>query len=325
MSFRQLTYAIELAEAGSFRRAAENLNISHAALVHSIKNLEEIYGVKLFDRGRGVKAAPTEAGQVFLGHARRILLQEKTLSLDLNTFKNAGMGFLSIAFGPYPHKISGQTAIGRMLKRFPKLHVKNTIRQFNQIRSVLLNFEADIAVAELSPIYHLPDFETKAIGRHIGGFFCRQYHPLLAKKKLTILDILDFPWCCTRLPPRLNQALPHDLRQAGKFDPDTADFVPAVEVDTMYGIEEIINGSDVVTPAALVMFKEEIKSGELALLPFHEPWLVTDYGFIHLKNRSQLPAVELFIEEICSIEQALFLEERELVATYLKCAIAKTT
>lgn len=325
MSFRQLIYAVELAKAGSFRRAAQNLNISHAALVQSIKNLEEMYGVKLFDRGRGVKASPTEAGQVFLDHARRILLQETNLNLDLNILKKAGMGLLRIAFGPWPHKISGQTAIGRMLERFPELQVKNTIRQFNEIRNVLLNCEADIAVAELSPIYHLPDFETKPLGRHLGGFFCRQYHPVLAKKNLSIIDILDFPWCCTRLPPRLHQVLPSDLRQAGQFDPDTGDFIPAVEVDTMYGVKEMINKSDLICPAALVMLKEEIKSGDLALIPFHEPWMASDYGFISLKNRSRPPAVEIFIDEVCSIEEELFLEERELVATYLKCAVAKKT
>lgn len=69
---RQLEHFIAVAEAGSFRAAAQVSFIAQPALSMSIRKLEQALGVTLFERGaRGVE--PTLAGQAFLVEARRSL------------------------------------------------------------------------------------------------------------------------------------------------------------------------------------------------------------------------------------------------------------
>ncbi len=72
MELRQLTYAVAVADTGSFTRAAQRCFVVQSALSHQIARLEEELGTRLFERGsRGVRV--TAAGEVFLGPAREAL------------------------------------------------------------------------------------------------------------------------------------------------------------------------------------------------------------------------------------------------------------
>ena len=74
MELYQLRYILAVAEAGNFTRAAERTNLSQPSLSQQIINLERELGHKLFHR-LGRRAVPTEAGQVLLERARRIVLE----------------------------------------------------------------------------------------------------------------------------------------------------------------------------------------------------------------------------------------------------------
>jgi LysR family hca operon transcriptional activator len=75
MELRHLRYFVAVAELGSFTRAAEErLHTAQPSLSRQIRDLEQELGVTLIIRGPR-ELALTEAGQVFLDHARSILMQ----------------------------------------------------------------------------------------------------------------------------------------------------------------------------------------------------------------------------------------------------------
>ena len=72
MDLRQLDSFVRVAEAGSFSRAAVALNLAQPTLSRQVALLERRLGQRLLVRtGRG--AAPTEAGELLLVHARTML------------------------------------------------------------------------------------------------------------------------------------------------------------------------------------------------------------------------------------------------------------
>jgi LysR family nitrogen assimilation transcriptional regulator len=72
MELRQLRYFVGVSEAGSLLKASGRLHIAQPALGQQIAALEQEVGARLFERSsRGVTL--TEAGKVFLEHARLVL------------------------------------------------------------------------------------------------------------------------------------------------------------------------------------------------------------------------------------------------------------
>lgn len=72
MQIDQLRAFHEVAEAGSFTRAAKHLNRVQSAVSMQIKRLEETIGRRLFERN-GRSIALTDEGVMLLGYARQIL------------------------------------------------------------------------------------------------------------------------------------------------------------------------------------------------------------------------------------------------------------
>ena len=78
MELSQLRTFREVAEALSFTRAAQKLNMTQSAVSHQIKALERELGEPLFIRAkRGVRLS--DAGQLALSYAERILEEAEAL------------------------------------------------------------------------------------------------------------------------------------------------------------------------------------------------------------------------------------------------------
>ena len=99
MDLRQLEYFVRVAELGSFTRAALALDVAQPALSRQVRLLElELRQSLLARHGRG--AAPTEAGQVLLEHARGILHQVEHARDELARLRGALVGRVTLGLPP---------------------------------------------------------------------------------------------------------------------------------------------------------------------------------------------------------------------------------
>jgi len=101
IGLRELSAVVAVADAGSFRRAAESLGYSQSAVSHQISVLERTLGTPLFDRpgGRGAVSL-TAAGQSTYRHARRALAAVEAMAADARRSAPGGPGPIRVgAFG----------------------------------------------------------------------------------------------------------------------------------------------------------------------------------------------------------------------------------
>lgn len=95
MEIRQINYFIKAAEMLHFTEAAAACFVTQSTLSQQIKQLEEELGMLLFDRiGKHVHL--TEAGAVFLNHARQIMLDVKKSKQAIFELNNLVIGDLRI-------------------------------------------------------------------------------------------------------------------------------------------------------------------------------------------------------------------------------------
>ncbi len=90
-----MTVFARVADAGSFSRAAEALDMANASVTTCIRGLERELGVTLLHRDTR-RLRLTEEGEVFLGHARQILQSVETAEADVQARVGALSGRLSI-------------------------------------------------------------------------------------------------------------------------------------------------------------------------------------------------------------------------------------
>jgi len=76
---RQLQYAVAVADARSFRRAAALCGVSQPSLSAQLAQLEQALGVRLFERDRR-RVLVTQAGEELIARARRLLVETDDLA-----------------------------------------------------------------------------------------------------------------------------------------------------------------------------------------------------------------------------------------------------
>jgi LysR family nitrogen assimilation transcriptional regulator len=119
MDFKQIRTFVQVAELGSFTRAAAVLQIAQPALSRQVRALEVDLRQTLFARnGRGVML--TEAGTRLLAHGRGILQQVERARQDLADPSGAVAGLLSIGLPPSRSRTLTVPQVGAFRARFPR-------------------------------------------------------------------------------------------------------------------------------------------------------------------------------------------------------------
>ena len=78
VTLRQLQYVVAVADAKSFRRAAERCHVSQPSLSAQIAEVEKSLDVQLFERSRR-RVLVTQAGEIVIEAARRVLFEVEAL------------------------------------------------------------------------------------------------------------------------------------------------------------------------------------------------------------------------------------------------------
>ncbi|MDE2274657.1 MAG: LysR family transcriptional regulator [Burkholderiales bacterium] len=119
MDLRQLGYFVQVADLGSFTRAASVLRVAQPALSRQVRALEVELRQPLFDRnGRGVTLTP--AGKRLLDHGRGILQQVERARQDLDAERGAASGLLSIGLPPSVGRALTAPLVEAFRERFPQ-------------------------------------------------------------------------------------------------------------------------------------------------------------------------------------------------------------
>lgn len=118
MDLKQLEAFVQVAELGSFTRAAITLDTNQPALSRLVRHLEvELRHTLLERNGRGVTLTP--AGQRMLAHAKGILQQVQRASQDLDELHGRLSGHFAIGITPSFAKVATQDLVRSFRATFP--------------------------------------------------------------------------------------------------------------------------------------------------------------------------------------------------------------
>ena len=224
MELRHLRYFVAVAEAESFRRAAEALHVSQPPLSRQMQQLRKDVGVELFEpSGRGVKLTP--AGRLFLERAKAILATVDAAVDEAREATTGRIGTLAIGFGAgatYAGALSRIVAEYR--RRQPRVSVKLLpMTGAEQLEALQLG---EIALAYGSYVPDDPALRSVVLARTRIGILLPKGHRLAAKPKLRVADLAreSIVMAPRRLYPRLHDDIIAAVRARGVV----LDLAPAI-------------------------------------------------------------------------------------------------
>jgi len=142
---RSIRYLLAVAEHQSFTRAAEALFVSQPTLSQQIKQLEEALGVQLLDRsGRAVRL--TDAGEVYLLHARRALAELDAGKRAVNELEDMSRGFLRLGMTPITEYLT-TSLLDEFCKRYPGVMVSAMEMSQDDIEAGVAENNLDVGIA----------------------------------------------------------------------------------------------------------------------------------------------------------------------------------
>lgn len=145
MELRQLRYFVGVSEAGSLLQASGRLHVAQPALGQQIAALETDVGAKLFERSsKGM--ALTEAGKLFLTHAKVVLMDAERARLAVRETLSVPQGDVSIGLPTTVALAATLPILIACRDRLPGVRLKLVEAYSGFLREWLLAGRLDIAL-----------------------------------------------------------------------------------------------------------------------------------------------------------------------------------
>jgi LysR family cyn operon transcriptional activator len=149
MELRHLRYFLAVADARSFTGAAERLHMTQPTLSQQVKQLEQIVGTALFERG-GKEVELTAAGRLFKPYCERILKEIEQSRLAISELEGLMRGTLRMAvFHSFSHSML-PPIMSEFALRYPGVHVTARLVPRSEMERDLVNGDLDMAVAYIA-------------------------------------------------------------------------------------------------------------------------------------------------------------------------------
>ncbi len=143
MEFDLLKAFCQLAKAGNYRLASEQLNITQSALTKKIQRLESNIGASLFSRGRNGSEL-THAGKTLLAEAQRLVHSMQAFEQLSGSVVNGTQGHLNIGFGVSTYH-EAPKLIAAYKQRYSDVHITLNDTPSKQQTDELLSYDLDIS------------------------------------------------------------------------------------------------------------------------------------------------------------------------------------
>lgn len=171
MRLTDFIYVTEIAKHKSFSKASNSLFISQPALSKAIKKLEEELGIPIFIRDN-VSVSLTEAGEIFLEDAKKILNISNQITIKMNTLAETKKKNLRIGSSQFYIKYYLPNLMPEFNRLFPNINIEimEGVSTINEKK--ILEHEIDIAIVPL-PIT-MPKIKYETIYEETIQFaFCK--------------------------------------------------------------------------------------------------------------------------------------------------------
>jgi DNA-binding transcriptional LysR family regulator len=297
LKFQHLNLLRTVAQTGSMAKAAKQLSISQPVVSKSIAELEDMLGVRLFDRSpQGVELTPY--GRVFVKHSMAIFDDLRTSVGEIGFLADPTAGELRIGSTETQAGLVA-TVIERLSRQYPRINFKAVLADtMTLIDRELRGRLIDLMVGPLLKPSLAEDLQATFLYENCMRVVVGTQSRWARRRKVTLADLIDEPWCGPPIETAPGAMFADAFRASGLP-------LPRIAVSSFHGqlLRRLLaDGRFVgVTSDGEIRFSPEAHS--LKILPIQMPG--SPVAVITLKGRTVSPVAQLFVDRACEIARPL--------------------
>jgi DNA-binding transcriptional LysR family regulator len=289
MADRRLQVFHAVAKQLSFTKAAEVLFMTQPAVTFQIKQLEEHFNTRLFDRGHG-RITLTPAGDLVLEYAERILGLSSEMDVRLSEMTGEVGGSLLVGASTTIAEFMLPRILGEFKSKHPNVRPRLVVANSEAIETRVAEHTIDIGFIE-SPS-HQPNLQTEASCEDELLVICSPKFALAKHKELTPQQLVPYPYVSREPGSGTREFTDAYLRKAG-VELDQINLVMEMGSPVaLIGVVETGLGYAIASKASIA---HALCLGEVVGIPL-KPRLTRSLSMVYPKEKFRSRLVSAFVE-----------------------------
>ncbi|MES9937626.1 MAG: selenium metabolism-associated LysR family transcriptional regulator [Sedimenticola sp.] len=289
MADRRLQVFHTVARLLSFTKAAETLHMTQPAVTFQVRQLEEYFNTRLFDRTHN-RISLTEAGARVYEYADKIFELYAEMENSVREMTGEISGSLTIGASTTIAEYMLPALLGDFKLKYPEVNIHLKVSNTDGIVSMVENNTIDLGVVE-APVAN----------KNLVVEICRPDqlvaivppgHPEAEKEQLTYDDLVKYPFICREEGSGTREVINEYLVGVNKGGEGLRVAMELGSPEAVKGAVEAGMGISVVSRATI---QKEIKLG--TLIPINlNPGLERPFSFVHQKQKFRARVMEELLE-----------------------------
>jgi DNA-binding transcriptional LysR family regulator len=288
MADRRLQVFYTVAKQLSFTKAADILYMTQPAVTFQVKQLEEHFNTRLFERSHG-RISLTPTGDLVLGYAERILALTGEMEARVGELTGQVTGPLMIGASTTIAEYQLPRILGEFKHRFPQVQARLTVANSETVASKVAEHSLDVGLIEAPS--HNANLTTVACCEDELVMICTPSHALALKPSVSAKDIAEQPYVSREHGSGTREVIDAFFRDNG-VNPDD------LHIEMELGSREAIKGAveaglGIAIMSASTVVKE-IQLGTLVAVPLN-PLLTRQLSMVYAPEKFRSKLLDAFI------------------------------
>lgn len=289
MADRRLQVFHAVARHLSFTRAAESLFMTQPAVTFQIKQLEEQFNTRLFDRGHG-RIALTAAGEMVFEYAEKILALSTELETRLGEMTGQMCGPLLIGASTTIAEFLLPRILGEFNSLYPQVRACLTVANSENIESRVADHSLDVGLIENETAN--PNLTREICCKdELQAIFAPDY-PLRELSSVRAKELLDYEFVSREPGSGTREVTDSFFRESGVSPERLKTTMELGSLEALKGVVSTGLGFAIVSRSSV---GKELQLDTLMAIPL-EPRLVRCLSVVFPKEKFRSRVVSTFVE-----------------------------
>lgn len=299
MADRRLQVFHTVARVMSFTKAAEILHMTQPAVTFQIKQLEDFFNTRLFDRTHN-KITLTDAGRTVYDYAEQILEMYAKMANDVKELTGDVSGALVIGASTTIAEYMLPRLLGAFKKQHPDVSLRLQVGNTDAIVSMVESNMLDLGIVE-APVYN-KNLEVTACRLDEMVVIVPPDHPLAQFKTIRPEQLTQYPFILREEGSGSRAVIDEYMKNAGM---NFIDFNIVMELGSPESIKMAVESGVGVAITSRTTLGKELKLGSIAAVSLNPP-LMRPFSHVRQRHKFRHRAVGELLEfaEIYCKEQS---------------------